>query len=129
MFGSRDAAKMIQMLKKHLADFGTTHIQASIVSIVSDGASVMKKLGKLSQVYDQLCYAHGIHLAVCVVLYKFGNVDNDEGEQENEVIFDDGHTAAIPAREECPVFTPEIVDVLKKVRKVVKRLSKKHSEK
>ena len=48
MFGSCDAEKMLQLLEKHLADFGITHIQASIVSIVSDGASVMKKLGKLS---------------------------------------------------------------------------------
>ena len=92
MFGSCDAVKMLQLLEKHLADFGITHIQASIVSIVSDGASVMKKLGKLSQVYNQLCYAHGIHLAVCDVLYKFGNVahvpvDDDEGEQEDEELF------------------------------------------
>ena len=36
MFGSRDAAKMLQLLEKHLADFGITHIQASIVSIVSE---------------------------------------------------------------------------------------------
>ena len=125
MFGSCDAAKMLQLLEKHLANFGLTHIQASIVSILSDGASMMKKLDKLSQVYNQLCYAHGIHLAVCDVLYKFGNVahapvDDDEGEQEDEEIFDDGLTTAIPAREECPAFTPEIEDVLKKVRKEVK---------
>ena len=125
MFGSCDAAKMLQLLKKQLADFGIAHIQASILSIVSDGASVMKKLGKLSQVYNQLCYAHGIRLAVCDVLFKFGNfahapVDDDEGVQEDEEIFVDGLTTAIPAREECPAFTPEIEDVLKKVRKVVK---------
>ena len=85
----------------------------------------MKKLGKFFQVYNQLSHAHGIHLAVCDVLYKFGNVahppvDDDEGEQEDEELFDDGRTTAIPAREECPAFTPEIEDVLKKVRKVVK---------
>ena len=116
---------MLELLEKHLADFGITHIQASIVSIASDGTSLMKKLGKLSQVYNQLCYAHGIHLAVCDVLYKFGNVahapvDDDEGEQADEELFDDSRTTAIPAREECPAFTPEIEDVLKKVRKVVK---------
>ena len=142
MFGSCDAAKMLQLLEKHLADFGVTYIQASIVSIVSDGASVMKKLGKLSQVYNQLCYAHGTNLAVCDVLYKFGNVahapldddegeqedhalvDNDEGEQEDEELFDDGLTTAIPAREKCPAFTPEIEDVFKKVRKLVKVFQK-----
>ena len=142
MFGSCDAAKMLQLQEKHLADFGITHIQASIVRIVSDNASVMKKLGKLSQVYNQLCYAHGIYLAECDVLYKFGNVahapiddddgeqedhapiDDDKGEQEDEELFDDGLSTAIPAREECPAFTPEIEDVLKKVRKVVKVFQK-----
>ena len=42
MFGSSNAAKMLQLQEKHLADFGITHIQAFIVSIVSDNASVMK---------------------------------------------------------------------------------------
>ena len=62
---------------------------------------------------------------MCDVLYKFGNVahapvDDDEGEQEDEEKFDDGLTTAIPARVECPAFTPKIEDVLKKVKKVVK---------
>ena len=60
------------------------------------------------------------------VLFKFGNVatasvDDDEGEQEDEEIFDDGLTTAIPAREECPAFTPDMeMFFLKKVRKVIK---------
>ena len=72
------------------------------------------------------------------VLYKFGNVAHapidddkgeqedhapvvdDEGEQEDKELFDCGLTTAILARGECPAFTPEIGDVLKKVRKVVK---------
>ena len=34
------------------------------------GASVMVKVGKLLPCYQQLCYAHGIQLAVVDVLYK-----------------------------------------------------------
>ena len=40
------AEKIFQSLEKQLAHFGITNMQTSIVSIVSDGASVMKKLGK-----------------------------------------------------------------------------------
>ena len=62
--------KIFQLLEKQLVHFGITNMQTCIVSIVSDGASVMKKLGKISQLDHQLCYAHGVHLAVCDVLYK-----------------------------------------------------------
>ena len=55
-------------------------MQTSVVSIVSDGASVMKKLGKISQLYHQLCYAHCVHLAVCDVLYKNRSVTRIAGE-------------------------------------------------
>ena len=62
------AEKILQLLEKQLADFGITNMQISVVSIVSDGASVMKKVGKISQLNHQLCYAHGVHLAVCDAL-------------------------------------------------------------
>ena len=75
MFDSCGAEKILQLLKKQLADFGITNMQTSFVSIVSDGASVMKKLGKISQLEYQLCYAHGLHLAVCDVLYQNKCVD------------------------------------------------------
>ena len=37
------AEKIFQLLEKQLAHFGITNMQTSIVSIVSDGASIMKK--------------------------------------------------------------------------------------
>ena len=39
------AEKILQLLEKQLADFGIINKQTSVVSIISDGASVMKKLG------------------------------------------------------------------------------------
>ncbi|CAH0731006.1 unnamed protein product, partial [Brenthis ino] len=36
----------------------------------TDGASVMVKVGKLMNCYQQLCFAHGLQLAVIDVLYK-----------------------------------------------------------
>ena len=41
-----------------------------IVAICTDGASVMRKVGGLLEAEQQLCYAHGIQLAVLDVLYK-----------------------------------------------------------
>jgi len=37
---------MLELLEKNLAEFGITNMQTYIVSIVSDGASMMKKLEK-----------------------------------------------------------------------------------
>ena len=126
MRDSCGAEKIFQLLEKQLAHFGITNMQTSIVSIVSDGASVMKKLGKISQLDHQLCYAHGVHLAVCDVLYKNRSVTHIAGEDydddKDEEMYEEGFgivTLTI-ASNEVPVFNIEIENVLKKVRKVVK---------
>lgn len=64
-----------------------------MVACVTDGASVMVKLGKLINCEYHLCYAHGMHLAVCDVLYKnkktSGSVSdmnmNEDSESEEEI--------------------------------------------
>lgn len=45
-------------------------LEKHIASCVTDSASVMVKFGKLIQSDHNLCYAHGINLAVCDVLYR-----------------------------------------------------------
>ena len=40
-------------------------LEKHVVACVTDGASVMVKFGKIIDCDHQLCYAHGIHLAVC----------------------------------------------------------------
>ena len=72
--------KILQLLEKQLADFGITYMQTSVVSISSNGASVMKKLGKISHFYHQLCYVHGVHLVVCDVLHKNRSATHIVGE-------------------------------------------------
>ena len=126
MLGSCDAEKILELLEKNLAEFGITNMQTYIVSIVSDGASVMKKLGKISQFRHQLCYAHGLHLAVCDILYKasVANASVEDCNDEDEEIFAESLTTAIPTTNEIPTFNPRIEDVLKKVRKVVKLFRK-----
>ena len=64
MFDSCGAEKILQLLKTKLADFGIINMQTSVVSIVTDGASVIKKLGRISHLDCQLCHAHELHLAI-----------------------------------------------------------------
>ena len=126
MRDSCDAEKNFQLLEKQLAHFGITNMQTSIVSIVSDGASVMKKLGKISQLDHQHCYAHGVHLAVCDVLYKNRSVTHIAGEDydddEDKEMYEEGFGIVPPtiASNEVPFFNLKIENALKKVRKVVK---------
>ena len=128
MLESYGAAKILQLLEKQLADFGITNMQISVVSIVSGGASVMKKLGKISQLNHQLCYAHGVHLAVCDVLFKNRSVthiageDYDYNDNQDEEMYEEGFGILIltTASNEILLFNVEIEKILKKVRKVVK---------
>ena len=116
MLESWGAEKILQLLEKQLADFGITNMQTSAVSIVSDGASVVKKLGKISQLNHQLCYMHGVHLAVCDVLYKSRSVTHIAGEDycydddQDEEMCEEGFGTVIPATasNEVPVFNVEI---------------------
>jgi hypothetical protein len=67
--GSVPAEKCINLLQGRLADFGLS-LSDDIVCIVTDGASVMVKVAKLITADQQLCFAHGIQLAVLDVLYR-----------------------------------------------------------
>ena len=92
----------------------------------------MKKLGKISQLNHQLCYVHGKHLAVCDGLYKNRTVthiageDYDYDDDQDEEMYEDGFGIVIPATasNKALVFNVEIENVLKKVRKVLKDISK-----
>ena len=70
----------------------------------------MKKLGKISQLDHQLCYAHGVHLAVCDVLYKNRCVTHIAGEDydddQDEEMYEEGFGIVTPkmASNKVPVF-------------------------
>jgi len=67
--GSMPADKCIELLESKLSAFGLS-LQNDIVAICTDGASVTKRVGTLIAAEQQLCYAHGLQLAVLDVLYK-----------------------------------------------------------
>ena len=57
-----------------------------ISACVTVGASVMKKFGSLMNTNHQQCFSHGIHLAVCDVLYKKGSIISGEIYNEMDVM-------------------------------------------
>ena len=65
MLESCGAEKILQ-LEKQLADFGITNMQISVVSIVSGGASVMKKLVKISNLITNSAM-HMLCIWLCVM--------------------------------------------------------------
>lgn len=64
--GSCTAEACHDMFKEKLSQFD---LVTNVFGIVTDGAAVMKKFGRLSKRQNQLCLAHGLHLAVADILY------------------------------------------------------------
>ena len=101
-FGSMPAEKAVAVVKKKLDEFGID-LDSDVVAATTDGASVMVKFGKSILSIPQLCLAHGIHLAICGVLYKInkdmepiadditiGDDTLSDGELSNDDDNDDG---------------------------------------
>ncbi|GFW06328.1 uncharacterized protein TNCV_38021 [Trichonephila clavipes] len=93
--GSFSAENCVNAVETKLQEFGII-TEKHIVACVTDGASMMVKLGKIMSCEYHLCYAHAIHLAVRDVLYnkqidwventvevedKSHEEDNDESEE------------------------------------------------
>ncbi|GBM19070.1 hypothetical protein AVEN_236898-1 [Araneus ventricosus] len=97
----------------------------------------MVKVGKLKSCYQQLCFSHGLQLAVVDILYE-KNIEREEERQEitsNESDTDDEDTNDTHEEKGVTVITttdsrhlhlsraeviPRYNDLLQKVRKVVK---------
>jgi hypothetical protein len=68
MLGNMPAQKCLDLVETKLQRYKLS-LSSDIVCTITDEASVMKKLGNLSPTFQQLCFAHGIQLAVLDVLY------------------------------------------------------------
>ena len=66
---SLNAAKAIKLVEERLQLF-SLDLNKDVVTTVTDGASLMVKLGKDTCPEHVTCYGHAIHLAICDVLYK-----------------------------------------------------------
>ncbi|GBP55689.1 hypothetical protein EVAR_18981_1 [Eumeta japonica] len=71
-----------KVLKEKLSEFDLS-LDKDIVGITTDGASVMKKVGRLIEPLLQLCYAHGVQLGITDVIYKKTVQSNPEEEFED----------------------------------------------
>lgn len=80
--GSMPAEACINKLKSKLQEFGLS-LDEDIVCICTDGASVMKKVGRLVSSHKVLCLLHGIQLAVIDVLYSKSHIDDNQGHVES----------------------------------------------
>lgn len=69
VYGSMPADKCVSLLEDILSEFDLS-LKHDVVAICTDGASVKKKVSTLISAKQQLCYAHGLQLAVADVLYK-----------------------------------------------------------
>ena len=80
------AERVENLVKERLREFGLK--MEDIVAVMTDGASVMKRFGRMICCVHQLCFAHGYHLPVTDFFYEkqniFEGLDN-EREKDNEL--------------------------------------------
>lgn len=133
--GSWTAKHAIGLVKYRLKSFGID-LETDVIAMTTDGASVMVKIGKIVPCFQQLCFAHGIQLAVVDIIYKKSRDQNQEIEMEHADLIesdDEDEDYAIetdvntdlkvtvdindlPHAEEIPEFR----EILEEVRKVVR---------
>jgi len=135
VFGSMPAESGVSILKKKLTQFGLL-LEKDIICITTDGASVMKKLGRLIPPLHQICYAHGVQLGIIDTIYKKQNdfeepVIEAENENEDEIPTEMDEISSIGTDLEDDVFhcsmprvevdlDAEYASIIEKVRKLVK---------
>ncbi|CAF0985424.1 unnamed protein product [Didymodactylos carnosus] len=118
-----DEKKTFKTVRDHLSTFGI-NMEQDLVGSTQDGAAVNKKFMGMLDIIGQFCLNHGIHLAVCDVLYKKVNtsekltIDIGCDDEKDDDEFDDGcdlETAREEISDEINYYT-----VLKAARDVIK---------
>lgn len=141
IIGSGTAEHCVKLVEGRLNSFHL-NIEDDIICITTDGARVMVKVGKLVPCYQQLCYAHGVQLAIVDVLYKKKSSVQEDEEEENQPpteeplehelsnnedeLDSDDEDSSLSVR---PLLTEvelisDYTDLVSKVRKVVKVFKK-----
>lgn len=76
--GSATAERIKQLITSTLIEFGL--VVSDIIGSTQDGASTMKKFGRIMPFEFQLCLNHGFNLSIVDVLYKKPALFEDESE-------------------------------------------------
>ena len=124
--GKMPAEVARDVLLKKLSEY-CIDLKKDVISHTTDGASVMRKCGRLLDIIHQICHAHGMHLAVCDVLYKRKKSNEAEEEsckEQEEEDEEDDEVENGDWLEETLEHEPELIvyeDVIEKVRKIVRK--------
>lgn len=83
--------RLLSLVEKRLKKFNI-NVDNHIICVMTDGCPTMTKIGKLCPTLQQLCYAHGIQLAVIDVLYAKDKTSaaKDKENQSDSDSDDDG---------------------------------------
>ena len=135
VWASQTAETIMKLVTLRLQEFGVElhHITA----FVTDGASIMMKLGRITPCEHIVCLSNMLHLVITDVFYKKKKTadDSDSEETEDQEQQDDDdeeevddNDASIPSLEEplglgeaLPELAGDIEPVIKKVRKIVSK--------
>lgn len=127
---SGTAENCIQYLDERLKEFEIS-LSNDVVGITTDGASTMQKIGRLIAPKQQLCLAHGLHLAVVDVLYKGTSTYNTEPQEssseDDEDLFDHFEITLSEVQVEITKKF-HIKPIIEKVRKAVRMFRKSPSK-
>ena len=141
VWGAQTAETLLKLVELRLNDFGLT-LDTDVIAIVTDGASVMCKAGRIAPCEHVICLAHTIHLVVGDVFYKKKRVEgelqdvDDECElnaneaSDEEIEPEADNDGRLPdsfseiSNDELPQLSDTIDPVIKKVRKVVGKFRK-----
>ena len=78
--GTCNAEQTKLYIENKLQEFGI-NIKRDIISSTHDAAAVMVKYGRIMGIISQLCYNHGLHLAITDVLYKKQRTNSEENQE------------------------------------------------
>ena len=91
---------------------------------------MMKKLGRITPPFQQLCYAHGLQLVIQDVFYRNQSTSTSElyyisGTDEDEIISDDEESSGLTVQDATDLenqieLSCDIIDIVRRVRQIVK---------
>ena len=94
--GSMVTERAIELLQERLHEYAL-FLNEGITSTITDGASIMMKIGRETEPLHFSCLAHAIHLSVCDALYT------EKPKQISDECRDGGGTGDATANDESDV--------------------------
>ena len=133
VWNSQTAETVLKLVELRLTDFKVSFDY--ITAMVTDGASIMVKLGRLSPCEHVICLSHTLHLVISDVFYPKKKSDSGENEEielhdtpdqdddsEDEYLEDGDAPLPNPTRDGDPTsLAASIYPVVKKVRVIVQK--------